>query len=78
MFIYWLYYAYSCGELSPGDAFDTSFHDGGREQLSMIFNVIGTPTDEEMKALHPSVARDLNTFRKRGPEVSSYMPMIDS
>jgi mitogen-activated protein kinase 1/3 len=57
----------SCGELSP-DGCDTSFHDGTKEQLSVIFEVIGTPSDSQLTHLKPSTAHELRGFRKREPE----------
>jgi mitogen-activated protein kinase 1/3 len=57
----------SCGELSP-DGYDTSFHDGTKEQLSIIFEVIGTPLDSQLTHLKPSTANELRGFRKREPE----------
>jgi serine/threonine protein kinase len=56
----------SCGELSPdGTSYDASFHDG--DQLSVIFDVMGTPTEEDLHILPTKVANIVRKFSKRSP-----------
>jgi mitogen-activated protein kinase 1/3 len=54
----------SCFPLSPDNKQSKKFSRGNRDQLKMIFDVIGTPTDEEIDAL----ARDAAAYvRKQYP-----------
>ena len=51
----------SCFPLSPDNKQSKKFSRGNRDQLKMIFDVIGTPTDEEIDSL----ARDAAAYVRK-------------
>lgn len=65
-------YQYSCGELSAGSDSkeeDESFYTKRKSQLNVIFNVLGTPLENELSHLDTKSARDIRALHRIPPSV---------
>ena len=57
----------SCGELSAGSESkeeDESFYSKRKSQLNVIFNVLGTPSEAELRHLDSKSARDIRALHR--------------
>jgi hypothetical protein len=68
-----LHYDHSCGELSAGSECkgeDESNYTKRKSQLNIIFSVLGTPEESELRHLDSKSARDIRALARMPETVS--------